>query len=465
QALRDQLFLRMETLRRHRHRNREIIAEQVAHHHTGRTDPERMLLTIKRHPGFAHRFELLEQIVEPRHRGCSSPLEARADQPRDRDLVELGEIGLAIRRAIERKGLANGRHGTQPMRPDDLVDENEMVFLYGREIDRLIELVREPDQKRARKRDEVGACRGRQPQNGRAQANSPGRRSGDEQLFRRQRGDDALYRRAGESDPLGDLTEAQAGRLLLERPQDRRSAGDDLDLAFVLTPLFARFASHPRSTLLLHAGLLKRLRLRPASLPAGSPIDTLQPEYGTENNGGEQPRSSMVKKIALEEHFLCPGFEDYWKLTVGDVDPAIYSQVVGRLSDFGELRLAAMDRAGIARSVLSLAGPGVQVEPDAKIACRKARDANDFLAREIEKRPDRYYGFAHLPMQDARAAADELERCQRELKFCGAMINGHTNGQYLDHPSLQPFWDRAQALGAAIYIHPTDPVTPSRALD
>jgi 2,3-dihydroxybenzoate decarboxylase len=53
----------------------------------------------------------------------------------------------------------------------------------------------------------------------------------------------------------------------------------------------------------------------------------------------------MVKKIALEEHCLCPGFEDYWKLTVGDVDPAIYSQVVARLSDFGELRLAAMDRA------------------------------------------------------------------------------------------------------------------------
>ena len=173
----------------------------------------------------------------------------------------------------------------------------------------------------------------------------------------------------------------------------------------------------------------------------------------------------MVKKIALEEHFLCPGFEDYWKLTVGDVDPAIYSQLVARLSDFGDLRLAAMDRAGIARSVLSLAGPGVQAEPDAKTACRKAREANDFLARQIEKQPDRYSGFAHLPMQDAGAAADELERCQRELKFCGAMINGHTNGQYLDHPSLQPFWDRAQTLGAAIYIHPTDPVTPSRALD
>ena len=173
----------------------------------------------------------------------------------------------------------------------------------------------------------------------------------------------------------------------------------------------------------------------------------------------------MVEKIALEEHFLCPGFEDYWQPTVGDVDPAIYRQVVARLSEFGDLRLAAMDQGGIARSVLSVAGPGVQAEHDAKTACRNARAANDFLAGEIQKRPDRYCGFAHLPMQDPVAAADELERCRNELKFAGAMINGHTNGQYLDHPSLHPFWERAQALGAAIYIHPTDPVTPSHALD
>ena len=37
----------------------------------------------------------------------------------------------------------------------------------------------------------------------------------------------------------------------------------------------------------------------------------------------------------------------------------------------------------------------------------------------------------------------------RELKFCGAMINGHTNGQYLDHPSLYPFWERARGAGRA----------------
>jgi len=172
-----------------------------------------------------------------------------------------------------------------------------------------------------------------------------------------------------------------------------------------------------------------------------------------------------VRKIALEEHFLCSGFEDYWKTTVGDVDPAVLGAVAARLSDFGEQRLSAMDRAGIARSVLSLSGPGVQIERDTATAQGKAREANDALAHEIAKRPDRYSAFAHLPMQDTKAAADELERCMTQLKFCGAMINGHTNGQYLDDPSLFPFWERAEALGALIYLHPADPPAPLAALE
>jgi 2,3-dihydroxybenzoate decarboxylase len=173
----------------------------------------------------------------------------------------------------------------------------------------------------------------------------------------------------------------------------------------------------------------------------------------------------MVKKIALEEHFLCPGFVEYWNPTAVDLPAAKREQALARLTDFGETRLATMDRAGIERAVLGLAGPGVQAERDTGAAIRNARAANDFLAREIQKRPDRYSGFAHLPMQDAKAAADELERCVRDLKFCGAMINGHTHGQYLDHPSLFPFWERAEALATTIYLHPIDPVTPSPALE
>src|SRR3981081_4430235 len=124
-----------------------------------------------------------------------------------------------------------------------------------------------------------------------------------------------------------------------------------------------------------------------------------------------------------------------------------------------------MDKAGIAKAVLSLAGPGVQAEPDRATAVRMAAGANDYLARELQKGRDRSAGFGALAMQNLNSPADELERCMRDLGFSGAMINGHTNGQYLDHPSLAPFWERAAALRAPIYIHPTDPVTPSPVLD
>src|SRR5215472_11993603 len=173
----------------------------------------------------------------------------------------------------------------------------------------------------------------------------------------------------------------------------------------------------------------------------------------------------MIKKIALEEHFLPPSFEAYWRPTVAGVDPNHAAKIFAALTDFGEARLKSMDEAGIVRSVLGLAGPGVQVERDVATAVRNAKSANDYLAEQVAKKPDRYSGFGHLAMQDARAAADELERCVRDLKFCGAMINGHTHGQYLDHPSLAPFWERAEALGAPIYIHPTDPVTPAPVLE
>lgn len=172
----------------------------------------------------------------------------------------------------------------------------------------------------------------------------------------------------------------------------------------------------------------------------------------------------MVAKIALEEHFMCTGFEDYWKTTVADVNPAILGKLVARLSDFGAARLEAMDQASIARAILSLSGPGVQIERDTAVACRMARQCNDLLAKEIRTRPDRYSGFAHLAMQDPVAAAAELTRCMRELGFCGAMINGHTHGRYLDDPALYPFWERAEALGALIYLHPADPVATSAAL-
>ena len=70
------------------------------------------------------------------------------------------------------------------------------------------------------------------------------------------------------------------------------------------------------------------------------------------------------------------------------------------LEDLGDRRIAIMDEHGIDFVVLSLAGPGVQVEKDAAVAVKKAQAVNDFLAAEVQKRPSRYGGFAHLAMQN-----------------------------------------------------------------
>ena len=50
-------------------------------------------------------------------------------------------------------------------------------------------------------------------------------------------------------------------------------------------------------------------------------------------------------------------------------------------------------------------------------------------------------------MQDPAAAADELQRAVKDLKFRGALINGQTNGVYLDDPQYDPFWAMAEELG------------------
>jgi len=163
-----------------------------------------------------------------------------------------------------------------------------------------------------------------------------------------------------------------------------------------------------------------------------------------------------MKKIALEEHFLSPAFVEQFKKGMRSLPDEAMQNILTRLQDFGEQRLAAMDAAGIDISFLSLTSPGVQIEPDTARAVQLAQETNDFLAAEIQKQPTRYGGLAHLALQDPKAAAEELERCVRQLGFRGAMINSHTNGHYLDEEQYFPFWERVQDLDVPVYLHPAN---------
>lgn len=164
--------------------------------------------------------------------------------------------------------------------------------------------------------------------------------------------------------------------------------------------------------------------------------------------------ATAAPKIALEEHFSLPEFERRGLVARPTDNNQIFADLERRLVDFGDLRLAAMDQAGIEMSILSLTTPGVQGEKDTATAVRLARQANDYLAGEVQKRPQRYGGFAAVPLQDPTAAAAELQRAVRDLKFRGALINGQTNGSYLDDSQFLPFWEMVHELDVPVYLHP-----------
>ena len=167
-----------------------------------------------------------------------------------------------------------------------------------------------------------------------------------------------------------------------------------------------------------------------------------------------------MRVVALEEHFTVPGL-------VKRIDPAAISRRGFRprtaaaagpslaeiLPDIGERRLASMDAAGITVEVLSNTGPGPDLAPGPE-GVAIAREMNDHLAAAVAGHPDRFAGFAVLPMQSPEACPAELERAVKELRFAGALINGTTEGRFLDHPSYDGLLAAAVELDVPIYIHP-----------
>ena len=164
---------------------------------------------------------------------------------------------------------------------------------------------------------------------------------------------------------------------------------------------------------------------------------------------------SVSRVVALEEAFLHPRV---WEVFPEELRHR-YEPVRARLSDVGTERIRLMNAAGIDVQVLSHVQPGIQILPDGQIelAVEICREVNDWLAEAIAAHPTRLEGFAMLPTQSPTRAAHELHRTVRDLGFKGALINGHTNGRYLDDPSFDVLLGKAESLGVPIYIHPTDP--------
>src|ERR1700753_2656777 len=120
--------------------------------------------------------------------------------------------------------------------------------------------------------------------------------------------------------------------------------------------------------------------------------------------------------ITLEEHFFSAAMLQGSTSTYAEQLKHLPG-LIEKLGDLGDLRLQSMEAGKVSFQIISHA-PG----PKSPGQCRAA---NDQLAQAVSDNPDRFAGFAVLPVSDPAECAPELTRCIKELGFVGALIDNH----------------------------------------
>ena len=117
-------------------------------------------------------------------------------------------------------------------------------------------------------------------------------------------------------------------------------------------------------------------------------------------------------------------------------------------------RLRDLDQMGIDVQLVMPPPPQLYFTVPIEIAAKAMGIVNDGIAEFLARAPDRFVALGGVPLQDANEAANELERCMKKLGFKGAEILTNVGGRELSDPAFAPFWNKAEALGALVVIHP-----------
>ena len=118
--------------------------------------------------------------------------------------------------------------------------------------------------------------------------------------------------------------------------------------------------------------------------------------------------------------------------------------------------LALMDHQRIATTIFSFTSPGVYFGDLAQTRALTMR-CNDFLAETAARRPDRFGGFAFLPLPDVDAALKEIERVFDVLKLDGVCLLTSVDERYIGHQDFEPVYAELNRRKAVVFIHPCYP--------
>jgi predicted TIM-barrel fold metal-dependent hydrolase len=121
-----------------------------------------------------------------------------------------------------------------------------------------------------------------------------------------------------------------------------------------------------------------------------------------------------------------------------------------------EEHLAAMNRLGVATSLLSISSPGVHLG-NGDSTRDLAREMNETGRRAVVDHPGRFGLFASLPLPDVDAAIAEIAYCCDSLDVAGFTALTNIGGTYLGDLAFRPVFDELDRRGARLFIHPTSP--------
>jgi aminocarboxymuconate-semialdehyde decarboxylase len=121
-----------------------------------------------------------------------------------------------------------------------------------------------------------------------------------------------------------------------------------------------------------------------------------------------------------------------------------------------ETMMSEMEKAQIDLRVFSLTNPMVYwASPE--FGLKMARAFNDACAAAHRKYPTRFLGTIMLPMQAPELAVQELERAAKLPGMCGVYMAMHINGKNLDQKEYWPVYEKIEAIGLPLCLHPVNP--------
>src|SRR3984885_5412810 len=121
--------------------------------------------------------------------------------------------------------------------------------------------------------------------------------------------------------------------------------------------------------------------------------------------------------------------------------------------------IAYLDEAGIDAAVPSISTPGVHFGDDAA-ARTLARQVNEYLAGLKHDRPDRFGGFAVLPLPDVDGSLEQIAYALDVLELDGVSVMTNAGGSYLGDGRFDPIFDELQRRAAVVFSPPIAPPAP-----